>query len=118
MLQQGFKIGIDEWRKEWVGYNNQLIFPHVKEEIQSMVESFYKYLENKNKMENQLLEAYQQRVVDELIELNRRAINLTIFRNSDSFNQVDSEEQKRLIKQLDIMQSYREILNERINNFK
>ncbi len=69
-------------------------------------------------MENQLLEAYQQRVVDELIELNRRAINLTIFRNSDSFNQVDSEEQKRLIKQLDIMQSYREILNERINNFK
>jgi hypothetical protein len=69
-------------------------------------------------MENQLLEAYQQRVVDELIELNRRAINLTIFRNSDSFNQVDSEEQNRLIKQLDIMQSYREILNERINNFK
>ena len=69
-------------------------------------------------MENQLLEAYQQRTVDELIELNRRAINLTIFRNSDSFNQVDSEEQKRLIKQLDIMQSYREILNERIDNFK
>ena len=69
-------------------------------------------------MENQLLEAHQQRVVDELIELNRRAINLTIFRNSDSFNQVDSEEQKRLIKQLDIMQSYREILNERIENFK
>jgi hypothetical protein len=69
-------------------------------------------------MENQLLEAYQQRVVDELIELNSKAINLTIFRNSDSFNQVDSEEQKRLIKQLDIMQSYREILNERINNFK
>ena len=69
-------------------------------------------------MENQLIEAHQQRVVDELIELNRRAINLTIFRNSDSFNQVDSEEQKRLIKQLDIMQSYREILNERINNFK
>ena len=69
-------------------------------------------------MENQLLEDYQQRIVDELIELNRRAINLTIFRNSDSFNQVDSGEQKRLIKQLDIMQSYREILNERINNFK
>lgn len=69
-------------------------------------------------MENQLLEAHQERVVDELIELNRRAINLTIFRNSDSFNQVDSGEQKRLIKQLDIMQSYREILNERINNFK
>ena len=69
-------------------------------------------------MENQLLEAHQERVVDELIELNRRAINLTIFRNSDSFNQVDSEEQNRLIKQLDIMQSYREILNERINNFK
>lgn len=69
-------------------------------------------------MENQLLEDYQQRAVDELIELNRRAINLTIFRNSDSFNQVDSEEQKRLIKQLDIMQSYREILNERIGNFK
>ena len=69
-------------------------------------------------MENQLIEAHQQRVVDELIELNRRAINLTIFRNSDSFNQVDSEEQNRLIKQLDIMQSYREILNERINNFK
>ena len=69
-------------------------------------------------MENQLIEAHQQRVVDELIELNRRAINLTIFRNSDSFNQVDSGEQKRLIKQLDIMQSYREILNERINNFK
>jgi len=69
-------------------------------------------------MENQLLEAHQERVVDELIELNSKAINLTIFRNSDSFNQVDSEEQKRLIKQLDIMQSYREILNERINNFK
>jgi hypothetical protein len=69
-------------------------------------------------MENQLLEAHQQRVVDELIELNRRAINLTIFRNSDSFNEVDLEEQKRLIKQLDIMQSYREILNERIDNFK
>ena len=51
MLQQGFKIGIDEWRKEWVEYNNQLIFPHVKEEIQSMVESFYKYLEEKYKQQ-------------------------------------------------------------------
>jgi hypothetical protein len=50
MLQQDFKIGIDEWRKEWVEWNNQLFFPHVKEEIQSMVESFYKYLEEKSKM--------------------------------------------------------------------
>jgi hypothetical protein len=48
-MSEPLKIGIDVWRNEWVNFNKELIFPHVKEEIQSMVESFYKYLEDNSK---------------------------------------------------------------------
>jgi hypothetical protein len=117
-MKEPLKIGIDVWRKEFIKWNESLVIPYDTPPIHVMVVSFYKYLEDKNKMENKLLEAHQQRVVDELSELNNKTIALNNFRYSYEFIKVDSEEQDRLIKQLDIMNHYRELLNERINNFK
>jgi hypothetical protein len=50
-VEKPLEIGVDVWRSEWVDWNKQLFFPYVKEEIQSMVESFYKYLEEKYKQQ-------------------------------------------------------------------
>jgi hypothetical protein len=61
---------------------------------------------------------YQERVVQEKLELDDRILRLTEFTLSHNFEGVNMYEQQRLTKQLRIMQEYSNVLNERIGEFK
>jgi hypothetical protein len=64
------------------------------------------------------VEIHQQRVVDELKELETRRVRLgTFIRENPTFKTLPQPEQNRLTKQLRIMLDYEEILNERIAEF-
>ena len=60
---------------------------------------------------------HQQRVVDEKTELDEKLTKLKAFFGTDIFKGVNEAEQARLQKQADIMQSYSDILGERIEAF-
>lgn len=64
------------------------------------------------------MQPHQQRVVDELNELNLKRDKLTEFLKGDMFKSIDEHEQTRLIKQSLVMEDYASILAERIVNFK
>lgn len=61
--------------------------------------------------------AFQQRVVEERQALIIKIDSLAPFIGSEIYQALSSEEQKRLVKQLDIMHQYVQILAERIQNF-
>ena len=64
------------------------------------------------------MEDYQQRVVDEKAELDKKAEALSKFIGySDEFESLDSAEKERLKEQNDIMWQYSEILGARIAAF-
>lgn len=64
------------------------------------------------------MEDYQKRVVTEKKELDSKATALSAFiGTSQSFADIDSEEQERLRVQNDIMWQYSEILDQRIGAF-
>jgi hypothetical protein len=63
------------------------------------------------------MEAYQERVVEEREQLGAKIDKLGSFVSSDVFKTVDDAEQKRLRRQLTIMQQYLQVLNERIAEF-
>lgn len=64
------------------------------------------------------MEAHQQRVVDEKVELDKKAAALSGFiGNSQIFETLDPAEQERLKEQNDIMWQYSEILGARIAAF-
>ena len=63
-------------------------------------------------------EPFQQRVIDELKDLETKIFNLSNFIKTEFFtDRLDSEEQQRLKQQLIVMQTYESILIQRINNF-
>lgn len=62
---------------------------------------------------------YQQRVVYEKIELDKKANALSQFIGTDlRFDALDTEEQELLKEQCEIMWQYSEILGKRILRFK
>ncbi len=64
------------------------------------------------------MEDYQQRVVDEKTELDKKAKALSEFIwCSDTFKSLCPKEQERLKEQNDIMWQYSEILDARISAF-
>lgn len=65
------------------------------------------------------MQPHQQRVVDELVELQDKIIKLDNFISSENFEKivVDKEERHRLIAQLGYMRQYASVLIERIDNF-
>ncbi len=64
------------------------------------------------------LEPWQQRVVDEKSELDKKAKDLSSFiGNSQIFETLDAEEQERLREQNELMWQYSEILGARIVAF-
>ena len=65
------------------------------------------------------MEPWQERVVEEKIELGKKASALSVFigLNKD-FDNIDREEQERLREQCEVMWEYYEILESRINAFK
>ena len=64
-----------------------------------------------------VLPSFQQRVIDERLELDTKLSKLTGFLNSDTSYNVPEEELRRLTSQQGLMQSYSELLAERIANF-
>lgn len=64
------------------------------------------------------LQPHQQRVVDEKVELDKKANALSEFiGNNPTFDTLAPEEQERLKEQNDIMWQYSEILGARITAF-
>ena len=66
------------------------------------------------------LQPHQQRVVDEMNELNEKIKKLTAFVFSVNFTKVvkDVNERQRMADQLGFMQNYSAILAARIENFQ
>lgn len=64
------------------------------------------------------MEAYQERVVEELAQTEDRLSKLEDFRRSVHFNAIDREDQVLLNRQAQVMQGLVEILTERIARFK
>jgi hypothetical protein len=66
------------------------------------------------------MKPHQQRVVDEQAELDDKIVKLTEFINcnfSDLFKALPDDEQRRLRSQKNAMETYSQILGERIDNF-
>lgn len=65
------------------------------------------------------MQPHQQRVVDELVELQDKITKLDNFISSENFEKivVDKEERHRLIAQWGYMRQYASVLIERIDNF-
>lgn len=60
---------------------------------------------------------YQQRVVDEKVELDEKQEKLLAFFNTDLFRGLDQAEKDRLRTQHGVMGVYSEILHQRISAF-
>ena len=64
------------------------------------------------------MEPYQQRVVDERVELDARREKLAAFRVTPLFASLHENEKERLVRQRDCMTELSEILEERIAAFQ
>lgn len=64
------------------------------------------------------MEAYQQRVIEEHAELDRRLDKLQAFRDSTEYRILPREEQVLLNRQAVCMEGLLEVLAERIKRFK
>ena len=64
------------------------------------------------------MQVFQQRVVDEKVQLDDKISRLKPFLNSDKVKILVADERIRMIKQLDLMEKYSAILGERISNFQ
>lgn len=64
------------------------------------------------------MEAYQQRVVDERRELDEKIERLAGFIASTAFDFVDHEQRQLLLRQIEAMGVYSEILRKRIALFE
>ena len=60
------------------------------------------------------LQPYQQRVVEESNQIDDRTNKLKLFLKTDTFKGLPVAEQKRLYKQLELMQDLGDVLRERI----
>lgn len=63
------------------------------------------------------MEEYQQRVIDEKVELGRKLYLLTVFLDGETFKTLPSEEQERMQRQHVVMKEYSKILGERVAAF-
>jgi hypothetical protein len=62
-------------------------------------------------------ELYQERVVQELKELDSKIEKLTVFLGNILFPTLPKDEQARMRRQLNVMTEYQSILRERIKHF-
>ena len=65
-----------------------------------------------------IMEAYQQRVVDEMNELDAKRDKLRAFIGGDVYRTLANMEQSRLNRQLEAMTLYSSILSERVAAFQ
>lgn len=64
-----------------------------------------------------VLEDWQQRVVDEKAELDKKLAALATFQNTQTHNALPREERDRLVRQRRYMEQYSQVLNERVTAF-
>jgi len=64
------------------------------------------------------MEAFQERVVQERINLDEKITKLNGFMRSSTFTSLDEYEQERLRRQYEAMITYSSILMERISHFE
>jgi hypothetical protein len=64
------------------------------------------------------MKEFQQRVVEEKAELDKKLTKLRAFFETESYIGLDWEEQDRLQRQVGFMKSYSDVLAERIEEFK
>ena len=64
-----------------------------------------------------IMQSYQQRVVEEKNDLDRKRELLTAFIGGDVYRSLDKTEQSRLNRQLEAMSLYSAILGERVAAF-
>jgi hypothetical protein len=64
------------------------------------------------------MKAYQERVMEEKAELDKKILSLSLFRDGDVYKTLASPEKARLTNQYRVMQVYSYILGERISNFE
>lgn len=64
------------------------------------------------------LQPYQERVIAEHAQVSSDTQKLDAFTGSDVFRTIDTHEQGRLVRQLNHMRGYRDVLAERIAAFK
>lgn len=60
---------------------------------------------------------YQERVIAERDDLQQKIEALERFTGTDQMRSLSLKEQYRLVRQLNHMRSYRDVLNERIEDF-
>lgn len=63
------------------------------------------------------LQPYQERVITERDDLQQKIEALERWTGSDAFRSLKLKEQYRQVRQLNHMRSYRDVLNERIEDF-
>lgn len=63
------------------------------------------------------MEDFQQRVIEEKVELDAKLDSLKSFLQTDTFANLQGAEQERLFRQATIMKDYSAVLQERISAF-
>lgn len=66
---------------------------------------------------NKTAAPHQQRVVDELADLQEKLDKLIAFEKTEKFQELELADRQRLLRQRDIMTAYANILGERIHAF-
>ena len=106
--KEGYKVVYEDGYTSW---SPKDVFKKAYREIKTM--------DDLPKLINEVIPEHQERVLDEMFELNKKITKLDFFiENSEVFKNIDEDEQVRLIQQIRAMEYYFSILIERIQNFK
>ena len=106
--KDGYKIVYEDGYTSW---SPKDVFEKAYREIKTM--------DDLPKLINEVIPEHQERVLDEMFELNKKITKLDFFiENSEVFKNLDEDEQVRLIQQARAMEYYFSVLIERIKNFK
>lgn len=103
----GYKVVYEDGYTSW---SPKDVFKKAYKEIKTM--------DDLPNLLNEVIPEYQERVLDELFELNKKITKLDFFiENSDIFKKLNKDEQERLIQQVRAMEYYFSVLVERVQNF-
>ncbi len=106
--RDGYKVIYEDG---YISWSPKDVFEKAYREIKTM--------DNLPQLLNEVIPEHQERVLDEMFELNKKITKLDFFiENSEVFKNLDEDEQVRLIQQVRAMEYYFSVLIERIQNFK
>ena len=104
----GYKVVYEDGYTSW---SPKDVFEKAYREIKTM--------DDLPQLLNEVIPEHQERVLDEMFELNKKITKLDFFiENSEIFKKLEEDEKIRLIQQVRAMEYYFSVLIERIQNFK